>query len=139
VRERREAETRLKYDEAASEGYRYSESGERAVALSKDIDALRRGIADKGAALRVQKVEGKTFEYVLGFWVDEEFKKETETVEVKYLSDAYFELIKREPKLQKIFALGENVVVVLGAKAIVIQAEGKEKLSKEEFKELLEK
>lgn len=140
LRERREAESILGSGErAGADWYLKPDAGKEAVALSRGIDELRKGIADKPKALSIRKVEGKTFEYVLGFWVDKEFKKDTETIEVKYLSDAYFELIKREPKLQKVFALGENLVVVLGKKAIVIQAEGKEKLSEEEFKQLLKK
>ena len=115
------------------------EVGGAAVAISKDISTLRKGLAEQPEVLRIRQVAGKNFEYVLGFWVDGDFKKEMKTIEVKYLSDAYFELIKREPRLKKVFALGENVVVVMGKKAIVIQAEGKEKLTKSEFKELLGK
>jgi Ca-activated chloride channel homolog len=61
-----------------------------------------------------QFVANKNFFLKDGVWVDSEIKDGSKlpVVEVKFGSDQYFELLKREPGLAQYFALGEEVRVV---------------------------
>lgn len=61
-----------------------------------------------------QFVGSKNFFNQTNVWVDADFKNEAKLPEtnVKFGSDAYFELIKKERELAQYFALGEEVVVV---------------------------
>ncbi len=110
-------------------------TGEKAVEVAKSISELKR--AERPEGLAVKKVGERTFEHWMGFWVDRAYGEKMPTVEVKYLSDAYFKLLAAEPELKDVFALGERVVVVIDGKALVIQDEGKEQLTDEEVAELL--
>jgi len=62
----------------------------------------------------VKRVGGKTFYLIDGVWTDSEFKAETKLPEtaLTFGSDAYFALLKQQPKLASFFSLGERVVVV---------------------------
>jgi len=111
------------------------ESGEVAVEVARSIADLKR--AERPEGLSVKKVGERTFEHWAGFWVDRAYKAEMDTVEVEYLSDAYFKLLSAAPELKGVFALGERVVVVVEGKALVIQAEGKSEMTDEEVAELL--
>ena len=61
-----------------------------------------------------QQVGTKTFYQQNGFWQDAEFKPEDNLpeVQVKFASEEYFALLKREKDLAQYFALGEQVTVV---------------------------
>ncbi len=111
------------------------ETGEAAVEVATSIADLKR--AERPEGLAVKKVGTRTFEYWAGFWVDRAYKSDMATVEVKYLSDAYFKVLAAAPELKDVFVLGERIVVVLGDKALVIQAEGKSEMTDEEAAELL--
>jgi len=62
----------------------------------------------------VQRVADKTFYLIDGVWTDSEFKAESHVPETTLVfgSDAYFALLKQNPKLGSYFSLGERVVVV---------------------------
>jgi Ca-activated chloride channel family protein len=115
--------------------YMRPETGAEAVEAAKSIADLKR--AERPTGLAIKKVGERTFEYWSGFWVDRQYKTEMPTVEVKYLSDAYFKILAAAPELKDVFALGDRVVVVLKGKALVIQAEGKEDMSDKDVADLL--
>ena len=92
-------------------------SGARAVSESVSVtrmkDAQRADTQGRSSAVR--NVGGKTFYLREGeVWTDAEFKADAKLAEtsVAFGSEAYFDLLKREPKLADYFALGERVVVV---------------------------
>ncbi len=66
----------------------------------------------------VRRVAGKTFYLREGVWTDAEFKLETKLPEIalRFGTDEYFALLKREPRLAEFFALGERVVVVFNGR-----------------------
>ena len=72
----------------------------------------------------VRKVGDKTFYLREGAWVDSEYAPDAKLPETKLVfgSDAYFDLVRREPKLARFFALGERVVVVFGGRVYVVEA-----------------
>jgi Ca-activated chloride channel family protein len=81
------------------------------VTRMKDADRAE----SEGRSGAVKNVAGKTFYLREGdVWTDAEFKADAKLTEtaVAFGSDAYFDLIKREPKLADYFSLGERVVVV---------------------------
>jgi Ca-activated chloride channel family protein len=92
-------------------------SGAGAVRESKSVSKLKDAerAESEGRSAAVRNVAGKTFYLREGdVWTDAEFKPEAklEETSVAFGTDAYFDLLKREPKLADFFALGERVVVV---------------------------
>ena len=126
----------LESDTDSAGGFAFEdETGEEAVEAARSIADLKR--AERPEGLAVKKVGERTFEYWTGFWVDRAYRSDMATVEVTYLSDAYFKVLAASPELKDVFALGDRIVVVLGEKALVIQAEGKDDLTDEEVADLL--
>jgi Ca-activated chloride channel family protein len=73
-------------------------------------------IADDDEQVRV--VRDKIFVFHNGVWVDTVFDAKTMRPErVIFGSDAYFELLARQPELAPYFALGPRVIVVLDGQA----------------------
>ena len=74
----------------------------------------------------VRNVGGKTFYLRDGVWTDSEFKADTRLPEttLTFGTDAYYELLKREPRLAEFFALGERVVVVYKGRIYRVNATG---------------
>jgi len=101
-------------------------SGEAAVYASEAISDLRdRETQEEDALVRV--VRDKLFQYRNGHWVDEEYSSSMQTLSVRYLSEAYFELLRQLPDLRSYAALGDHVTIVIGGnKAVVISPSGDE-------------
>jgi Ca-activated chloride channel family protein len=81
----------------------------------------------------VRAVAGRTFIYKSGGWIDSEAVSGTKkSLKVKYLSDAYFALVKAKPELKAAFALGGRLVVVIAKDTSVIidPAEGETSVEK---------
>jgi Ca-activated chloride channel family protein len=103
-----------------------AKTGATAVQQSKRAreqqDADRVSKDELSAAVR--SVSGKTFYLKEGVWTDAEFKTETRLPEttLEFGSEAYFELLKREPRLAEFFALGERVVVVMDGRVYRVSA-----------------
>jgi Ca-activated chloride channel homolog len=76
----------------------------------RDLD----GEDDEVARVGARKVGDKTFYLRDDVWTDAEFKADAKLPEttLTFGTDAYFDALKREPKLATFFALGERVVVV---------------------------
>jgi Ca-activated chloride channel family protein len=114
-----------------------SASGGEAVRTSKAIRDLkeRRSRGDEGAA-RARFVAGKSFRWDGSAWVDQDDRAGLPTLEVKYLSEAYFAVLAAAPRLKPWLALGERVTVVWKGRAIVVSAGGKETLTDAELRPL---
>jgi Ca-activated chloride channel family protein len=96
-------------------------SGAGAVRESKSVSKLKDAdrADEEGRSAAVRNVNGKTFYLREGdVWTDAEFDAKAKTPEtsVAFASDAYFDLLKREPKLADYFALGERVVVLFNGR-----------------------
>jgi Ca-activated chloride channel family protein len=81
----------------------------------------------------VRVAGGRTYIFRAGGWIDSEAVGGTpKTLKVKYLSEAYFALLRARPELRAGLALGNRVVVLVGpGKSIVIApSEGEEKADK---------
>ena len=111
--------------------------GKGAVELSQAVrqwkesqSAGDEGLSRVEATLR--NVGGRTFVKIHGVFVDTEFKEGMKTLKLKWGSDAYFAALRAMPELTKVLALGENVIVVVNGKALIVGEEGEEELSEEE-------
>jgi Ca-activated chloride channel family protein len=73
-----------------------------------------------------------------GVWIDEGFDPAMATVIVKAQSDAYFQILAKQPKMKDVFRLGNHLVWVTPNKtALVIDTDdGKDKLTDEEIEKL---
>ena len=103
-------------------------SGESAVRQSKTArakqEALRVDNDEQVRADVTRQAGGKTFYLRDGVWTDAEFKPDAHLAEtpLTFGTDAYFDAIKREPKLAEFFALGERVVVVYKGRVYRVNA-----------------
>ena len=59
----------------------------------------------------VKQVKNKTFHLRKGVWVDTAHKPETKTTKIEFGTDAYFDLLKKEPDISKYLAIGKHVIV----------------------------
>lgn len=59
----------------------------------------------------VKQVKNKTFHLKDGVWIDTSHKSETKTKKIEFGSDAYFDLLKKEPDISKYLAIGKHVIV----------------------------
>jgi hypothetical protein len=90
---------------------------QESVSVTRMKEAERAESGNRSAAVR--NVNGKTFYLREGdVWTDAEFKSDAKLAEtsVAFGTDAYFDLLKREPKLADYFSLGERVVVVFNGR-----------------------
>ncbi|RMG11342.1 MAG: hypothetical protein D6729_18140 [Deltaproteobacteria bacterium] len=73
-----------------------------------------------GAGRGVRTAGAATFTWKDGAWTDTRIRPGMKTLKVKYLSDAYFALLRLRPRLKEALALGERVRV-LAAEGRVIE------------------
>lgn len=72
----------------------------------------------------IKYVGDKTFILQDEVWTDTQFEPDTmQTVDVEFLSDAYFDLLVEHPELTEYFAVGERVIVVLDGVAYQVTVE----------------
>ncbi|MGL4553138.1 MAG: VIT domain-containing protein [Gemmataceae bacterium] len=104
-------------------------TGKSGVDLAVETDRLRRTSTVTRTAVRA--AAGRQMLEVGGVWVDDAFTPKTEAVVVKAMSDAYFKLLEKHPKLKEVLTLGNHLVwITPSGKALVIDtAAGKEALT----------
>lgn len=103
-------------------------SGRGAVERSININKLKKGNAsttsgmDEQAVRKIMRTIGvKTFYNTGKTWVDSSIKDVSNIdVKVTYLSEDYFALVKKNPKMGAFFALGGNVILRFNGKTYQI-------------------
>ena len=78
----------------------------------------------------VRTVDDRTFFLKDGVWTESTYVDE-ETVKIVAFSAAYFDILSLEPELAPFFALGDRVILEVGAVYIEIGPEGAEALTSE--------
>jgi len=78
---------------------------------------------NEGIASSMKTVEDKTFYLKDGTWTDSIYKDEDKKIEVKFLSEKYFELLKTYPSLGKYLSIGNNLIIVFQSKVYHIFSE----------------
>ncbi|HEU68205.1 MAG TPA: hypothetical protein ENN53_03185 [Candidatus Acetothermia bacterium] len=81
----------------------------------------------------VREVSGRVFLFLDGVWQESTYEEGTPTVDLVYLSDAYFALLDRFPEIAPILALGEKVVFKLGSAWVRIGEQGLTELGPDEL------
>ena len=104
------------------------------VKMSKQTRTMKE--AETISADQMIKRAGKRSFYKKGeFWIDTEYNEE-KTINIKYGSQAYTELVLTYSEIAKIAALGEKVIFKFKDKFVKICENGKVKLLKKELKML---
>jgi Ca-activated chloride channel family protein len=112
------------------------QAGKLGVDLSVQTNNMRNQTQMEFRALRC--VNGRNCLELGGVWIDDGFDPKMPVVTIKAQSDAYFDLLARQPKLKEVFQLGNHLVWVTpsGTALIVDTNDGKDKLSKEDIDKL---
>ncbi|MBW1806829.1 MAG: VWA domain-containing protein [Deltaproteobacteria bacterium] len=104
----------------------------------KGMKTAKSDAVDEDDAAGIRHVAGYTFKFRAGAWVDLKYKPGMQTLKIKYLSKAYFELLKKSKKLKRLFGLGQRVTIVVGKnRAIVVGPDGRDTVSDSELKKYL--
>jgi Ca-activated chloride channel family protein len=107
--------------------------------MSEELRGMREADrVESGAATRF--VAGRLFIQQGGAWVEDGAADAGATMEIKYLSSAYFDLLAAQPELREVLTLGENVTFkTADGKAIVIRSgSGRESVSSGDLEEMFE-
>lgn len=102
--------------------------GKEAIAASKAVQKMKDEEVAQKVNEPVRVASGRTFIFRAGGWIDSEALTGTaKQLKVKYLSDAYFALLKARPDLKAALALSDHLVIVVAkGKSIVIDPAGGE-------------
>jgi len=111
-------------------------SGKQAVAGASSVRSLAEEEAAPPEEETVRTIDDRTFFLKDGVWVESTYADE-ETVKIVAFSPAYFDLLAMKPELAPFFALGDRLILKVGAVYIEIGPEGAKVLTSE-IKEQLE-
>ncbi|MCR4392473.1 MAG: VIT and VWA domain-containing protein [Candidatus Acetothermia bacterium] len=110
-------------------------AGAPAVGAAKAIQVLTQADVVQKADF-VREVDGRMFLFLDEIWRESTYEKGTPTVDVVYLSEAYFHLVDNFPDLAPILALGDKVVFQVGKTWVRIGESGLDELTPEVLAEL---
>jgi Ca-activated chloride channel family protein len=70
-----------------------------------------------------------------GVWIDDGFTARTPTLVIKAQSDAYFQILARQPQMKDVFKLGNHLVWITpnGTGLVIDSTDGKERISDREI------
>jgi Ca-activated chloride channel family protein len=111
-------------------------AGKTSVDLAVEMVRLRD--QEQTSRTAVRQVQGRTCIELGGVWIDEGFSSKMKIVSVKAMSDGYFRLLEKQPKVKEVLQLGNFVVwVTPSGTALVIDGNhGAEQLKDEEIEAL---
>ncbi|MBL8914399.1 MAG: VWA domain-containing protein [Archangium sp.] len=97
--------------------------GKDGIAVSRALKKMKEQDEAERVSDPVRTASGRTFMYRNGGWIDSEAVNGTsKSLKVKYLSDAYFAILKARPDLKAALALSDRLVIVVGKdKSIIIE------------------
>ncbi len=107
------------------------------VKLSKAARAMKeRETAAPDPSDKMKRIGAHTFYLSNGFWIDSEYKNE-KTIDIKYGSQAYLDLILKHLEAAKFAALGEKVIFRVKGKYVRISERGKERFEVGELGQII--
>jgi Ca-activated chloride channel family protein len=112
-------------------------SGQKAVQDAAALRTLAEGEAAPESVDRVKVIGDRAFFFRDGIWVESTYADE-ETIDLVYLSAAFFDLLDLFPDLGPYLALGDKAVLQVGSVWVRIGEAGAEELTDEIRAELLE-
>jgi Ca-activated chloride channel family protein len=112
-------------------------SGESGRRLSEQLRDMRESDRVASSAM-TQYVAGRLFVQSGGAWIEDGAQSASETLEILYLSGAYFQLLAAHPELGDVLSLGQDITIKAGeGKAILIRASsGREAVSASELERI---
>jgi Ca-activated chloride channel homolog len=115
------------------------QTGKLGVDLAVQMNNLRNQSRIEQTAQR--NVNNRNCLEIGGVWIDEGFDPKMPAVTVKAMSDAYFRILEKHPKMKDVFQLGNYLVWVTpnGTALIIDTTDGKEKLDDTEIDKLFVK
>ena len=102
----------------------HAKSGADAVAASEELSAY--ADAENTTRVRSQEVRyvgDRTFFLRHDYWEDSRFDHSAPTLNYRYGSEAYFQLVAQQPQLGRYLALGKNVLIASGNQQFRIGAD----------------
>jgi Ca-activated chloride channel family protein len=140
TRRAEEARERYKVYGKAKKGVMKTDTGKTAVDFADAVKDMKtaEGNTDDEDAAGIRYISGRAFKYQSGGWIDLKYKTSMQVLKIKYMGKAYFELIQKSPKLKRVFALGERLVVVVGTnRAIAVSPDGQDTVSASELNKFI--
>ena len=97
--------------------------GRDGIAMSQAVRKMKEQTEGERMSDPVRSASGRTFVYRNGGWIDTEAQSgTTRSLKVKYLSDAYFALLKARPDLKAALSLSDRLVILVGKdKSVIIE------------------
>jgi Ca-activated chloride channel family protein len=114
-------------------------AGESGRRMSERLRDMREANREQSSVV-TRYVSGRLFLNRGGAWIEDGAESAGETLEIRYLSQAYFDLLARRPDLREVLSMGENVTLKIDDdKTIVIRSSsGRETISSGDLTEFLE-
>lgn len=121
--------------EPAAESVAETKTGSTGVAVARKVkDKREKEVLDRDSVANVTRAGGKTFVWTRDTWIDTDYKGTEKVLKVKYLSEAWFAVVRLHPKFREALSVGDRAIVVTSkGKAIVVSEDGAEKLSDAEI------
>jgi len=123
-----EGEAQVRQAPAASAGSwnMAADSGASAVDTAQELKRMKEAqVAQPRPQEGARSAGGRSFTLQGDVWVDDQLQANQEaTLQIRYLSNAWFELSRLDPRLREILALGEKVRFQLGGFIIEVGPEG---------------
>jgi Ca-activated chloride channel family protein len=88
------------------------------------------------AITNAKQVGVQTFFQSGSNWIHSDLKKDSFDMEIRRFSDAYFQLIEKDPSLGRYLAVGDEIRLQIGSQVVQISDSGKEILSADDLREL---
>jgi Ca-activated chloride channel family protein len=117
-------------------------AGKVANAIARANVQLKEAVSRDGQRLRedllaTRKIDGRWYNRIGPFLVDQEFGETTEITEVRFGSDAYFDLVLGREDLRSALAASRLVVVMVapGQAILVLDEQGLEEFSQEQVEQ----
>jgi Ca-activated chloride channel family protein len=116
-----------------------AKAGKLGVDLAVQMNNLRNETRLAQTAQRT--VNGRRCLEIGGVWVDDAFDAQMPVLVVKAMSDAYFRILERHPRMKEVFQLGNHLVWVApsGTALVIDTNDGKDQLSDAEIDRLFVK
>lgn len=111
--------------------------------LAVDLAVRMRGMREQNQVRRsaMQTANGRSCIELGGLWLDENFDAKMATVPVKAMSNAYFRILERQPRMREVFRLGNYLVWVTpnGSALVIDPNNGRDEMPDQEIDRLFER
>ena len=140
--ERKESKKRDKAKVVVNKGvFMDGDSGEDAVTVSTFNKEMKEKESLDFDMDRSRRIGNRTLVFSQNLWKEEGLPDDAKRITIKYMSDAYFELIKKRTDLARFVSIGEQIEINAGDGIILVISSDKgiEKADHKDLKALLNK